>query len=88
MGADAGAGGGDAASLQASAFKRLYPEQYFQRFLSEGLRPDGRTLSVCRAASIGLHSVAQADGSAMVKLGATTVLAGARRPLAAGWLAG
>lgn len=81
MGADGGGAAdappGDApGELQADAFKRLYPDQYFQRFVEQGIRPDGRTLTVCRAASIGVHSVAQADGSALVKLGSTSVLAG------------
>lgn len=66
------------AALQAAAFKCLYPEQYFARFVSEGLRPDGRGLTTARPVSIGTHAVSAADGSALVKVGATTVLAGCR----------
>lgn len=58
MAAEAGAAAVPS-SLQADAFKRLYPEQYLERFLAEGLRPDGRTPAACRPATIGMHSAAQ-----------------------------
>jgi exosome complex component RRP43 len=82
--AAAGAGGAQPhqQQLQADAFKRLYPEQFFARFVAEGLRPDGRGLRTPRPVAVGLHSVGAADGSALVKIGATTVLAGARLEVA------
>eukprot|EP00879_Flechtneria_rotunda_P029983 GHRR01032460.1.p1 GENE.GHRR01032460.1~~GHRR01032460.1.p1 ORF type:complete len:254 (+),score=86.74 GHRR01032460.1:107-868(+) len=66
------------ATLQEAAFKRLYTEEYFDKFFAGGDRPDGRGLSVCRPVSIALNSVSSADGSATVKVGKTTVLAGVR----------
>lgn len=68
----------DGQSLQADAFKKLYPEQYFARFLNDGVRPDGRTLGRSRATTIGLGAVTAVDGSALVRLGHTTVLAGVK----------
>uniref|UniRef100_A0A7S0WPP7 Ribosomal RNA-processing protein 43 n=1 Tax=Chlamydomonas leiostraca TaxID=1034604 RepID=A0A7S0WPP7_9CHLO len=62
--------------LQADAFKKLYPNAYFQRWVEEGVRPDGRTLGRGRPLTIGVGAVASCRGSAMVKLGHTTVLAG------------
>jgi polyribonucleotide nucleotidyltransferase len=57
--------------LEADAFKRIYPEEYFQRFLSEGTRPDGRPLGRARSTIIGFGAVSTADGSALVKIGST-----------------
>eukprot|EP00775_Hariotina_reticulata_P012502 gene12502-12637_t len=67
-----------AATLQSDAFKRLYSEEYFQGHINEGFRPDGRVLGVCRPVTVGLDVVTSADGSAIVKVGASTVLAGVR----------
>ena len=64
----------DAASLDADAFRRLYPEQYFQRFLDDDIRPDGRTLGRSRATNIGIGTITSVDGSALVKQGNTTVV--------------
>ncbi|GLC34487.1 hypothetical protein PLESTB_001255900 [Pleodorina starrii] len=64
--------------VDADAFKRLYADQYYDRFLAEGLRPDGRPLGRARAVTIGAGAITSADGSALVKLGRTAVLAGVR----------
>lgn len=56
------------ATLQAEAFKRLYSEEYFDRFIQEGLRPDGRSLGVCRPVTVALNAVSSADGSAIAKV--------------------
>ncbi|KAJ9523849.1 hypothetical protein QJQ45_020046 [Haematococcus lacustris] len=63
-----------------TVFRRLYPVEYFTRWLSEGIRPDGRTLGRSRATTIGLGALPSLHGSAMVRLGegATAVLAGAK----------
>ncbi|PNH02688.1 Exosome complex component RRP43 [Tetrabaena socialis] len=67
-----------AEDVEADAFKKLYPEQFFDRFLSEGIRPDGRPLGRTRAVTIGAGAVTSTDGSALVKIGRTTVLAGVK----------
>ncbi|EFJ52499.1 hypothetical protein VOLCADRAFT_86657 [Volvox carteri f. nagariensis] len=64
--------------VDADAFKRLYPDQYYDRFLAEGVRPDGRPLGRARAVTIGAGAITSADGSALVKIGRTTVLGGVR----------
>lgn len=61
-------------SLEAEAFKALYPHQYFARFFANGTRPDGRSLSRARATVIGFQAVSSADSSALVKIGSTTAL--------------
>ena len=71
----------DSQSLAADAFKRLYPDQYFSRFLADGIRPDGRTLGRARATSIGLGAISVADGSALVRVGNTTALAAVKLDL-------
>ena len=65
-------------ALQAEAFQRLYPDQYLAKFVAQGVRPDGRALALPRATSIGLGVVTTADASALVKIGSTSVLAGAK----------
>jgi exosome complex component RRP43 len=68
-------GATDLRIMQADAFKRLYPEQYFARFIQEGVRPDGRPVGQARPTTIGLNALSSADGSALVKIGSTTALA-------------
>lgn len=58
-----------AATLQADAFKRLYPEEYLDKFIKEGIRPDGRGLGVCRPVTVAQSAVSSADGSAIAKVG-------------------
>ena len=62
--------------LQAEAFKQLYPEQYYAKFISSNLRPDGRALTVARATTIGINPIGTADSSALVKIGESTAMAG------------
>lgn len=69
---------GGSEALQAEAFQRLYPDQYLAKFVAQGVRPDGRPLALPRATSIGLGVVTTADSSALVKIGSTSVLAGAK----------
>ncbi|GAU21176.1 hypothetical protein TSUD_10930 [Trifolium subterraneum] len=60
--------------VEVDAFRRLFPLRYFERHLSESIRPDGRPLKEARDTSIFLGSVASANGSALVKIGSTTML--------------
>lgn len=64
--------------LQADAFKKIYPEQFFARFLEDGIRPDGRPLGRCRETSVAVHAIGCSDGSAVVKIGSTSVMVGAK----------
>ncbi len=62
--------------LQAEAFKRLYPNEYYAKFISKSLRPDGRPLGGARATTIGIHPLESTSSSALVKIGNTTAMAG------------
>ena len=59
--------------VSAAAFRKLFPEDYLDRFLAEGLRPDGRAPTAPRDLSVHVGG-SQAPGSALVKLGGTTVV--------------
>lgn len=41
-------------ALKASTFQRLYPRVYLERFLSEGVRPDGRTTDAFRDITVNV----------------------------------
>lgn len=72
------AAGGD---LDADAFRRLYPEKYLLRFLDNGIRPDSRVTGKGRPVTIGVGTISSADGSALVKLGRSSALAGIKLEL-------
>ncbi len=55
--------------MQSEAFQRLYPQEFYARFIAEGVRPDGRPLGRPRPVSIGLNSIKTANSSALVKVG-------------------
>ena len=63
------------ATMEAAAFKRLYPHEYYAKFISEGARPDGRPLARARPSSVAIGVAGTAHGSALVKVGRTTVIA-------------
>ncbi|XP_059427912.1 uncharacterized protein LOC132161747 [Corylus avellana] len=67
---------GDLSSeVEVHAFRRLFPLRFYERHLSESIRPDGRPLGRARDTTIALGAVASADGSALAKIGSTTMLA-------------
>lgn len=71
-------------AMEAQVYKKLHPRKYVQRFLSSGVRPDGRSLSAgARKPIVTAGSIGSALGSAMLKLGRTTVVAGINAWLAA-----
>jgi exosome complex component RRP43 len=56
--------------VDAAAFAQLYPRAFLERFLKQGLRPDGRRPGICRPVTVapGALSRAAAAGSALVRL--------------------
>ncbi|CAK7342576.1 unnamed protein product [Dovyalis caffra] len=67
---------GDLSSeMEVDAFRRLFPLRYFERHLSESVRPDARPLGRARDTTLALGAVASAHGSALAKIGSTTMLA-------------
>jgi exosome complex component RRP43 len=69
-------------SLKASVFQRLHPLAYFERFLAEKVRPDGRGFDAWRDAFVNVGSISTADGSALVRLGQTTIVCGVKAEIA------
>lgn len=67
-----------AGEIEVEAFRRLYPLQFYERHLNDNVRPDARPLGRARATSLALGTVPTADGSAMAKIGHTTMLAGVK----------
>lgn len=63
------------------ASRKLYPEEFLRKYVTQGVRPDGRILTKFRKPHITIGSVNTANGSCMVKLGNTTVIAGVKAEL-------
>ncbi|XP_067348317.1 exosome complex component RRP43 isoform X2 [Channa argus] len=66
----------------AAGFKTAEPLEYHRTFLKENCRPDGRELSEFRTTTLNIGSISTADGSALVKVGNTTVICGIKAELA------
>ncbi|XP_046852927.1 exosome complex component RRP43-like isoform X2 [Xenia sp. Carnegie-2017] len=66
----------------ATGFKTAQPLEYYRKFLSENIRPDGRDLLQFRNTVVNIGSIATAEGSCIVKLGNTTVVCGIKAELA------
>ncbi|KAJ3296101.1 hypothetical protein HDU79_007527 [Rhizoclosmatium sp. JEL0117] len=65
------------------SFKKLHPQEFHRRFLGKGVRPDGREgLMSWRTPSIHRGSIATANGSALVRMGGTTVICGIKAEVA------
>ncbi|KAK0555597.1 hypothetical protein OC861_000175 [Tilletia horrida] len=69
----------DIASL---TFKRLRPTAYLSRFLDQNVREDARTFDEFRPTHVNVGAIETADGSCMVKLGSTLVIAGVKAEIA------
>lgn len=50
--------------------------EYYKTFLDRKTRPDGRNLLEFREMTLNVGSIGTADGSAIVKCGNTTIVAG------------
>ncbi|XP_070552298.1 exosome complex component RRP43-like [Ptychodera flava] len=66
----------------AADFKTAQPVEYYRQFLKEDVRPDGRELGEIRSTILNIGSIGTAEGSALVKLGNTTVVCGVKAELA------
>ncbi|KZP27977.1 hypothetical protein FIBSPDRAFT_817989 [Athelia psychrophila] len=69
-------------AIKASIFQRLHPQVYLERFISENVRPDGRAFDAWRDISVNVGSISTADGSALVRLGDTTIVCGVKAEIA------
>ncbi|KAF5953389.1 hypothetical protein HYC85_006245 [Camellia sinensis] len=61
--------------MEVDAFRRLFPLRFHERHLLESVRPDARKLGKPRDTTLALGVVASVDGSALAKIGCTTMLA-------------
>lgn len=71
-----------APSFSFEIFERIKPDEYFRRFIEENVRPDGRSLHAFRPTSIRQGAISTANGSAMVRIGGTTVICGIKAEVA------
>ncbi|KAJ7707738.1 ribosomal protein S5 domain 2-type protein [Mycena rosella] len=69
-------------ALKASIFQRLHPRAYLERFVAEDIRPDGRPFDAWRDVSVNVGSISTANGSALVRLGETTIVCGVKAEIA------
>ncbi|KAL7847466.1 hypothetical protein AOLI_G00221840 [Acnodon oligacanthus] len=67
----------------AAGFKTAEPLEYHRSFLKENCRPDGRELGEFRPTTLNIGSINTADGSALVRIGNTTVICGIKAELSA-----
>jgi exosome complex component RRP43 len=59
-------------------FRTIYPSEFYNKFLSQNVRPDGRSLLSVRKTSVSVGSITSAAGSSFVRLGHTSVVAGVK----------
>ncbi|KAF9554515.1 hypothetical protein CPC08DRAFT_696646 [Agrocybe pediades] len=69
-------------ALKAAVFQRLHPRLYLERYIAEDVRPDGRAFDAFRDVSVNVGSISTAEGSALVRMGATTVVCGVKAEVA------
>ncbi|XP_031619440.1 exosome complex component RRP43-like isoform X1 [Contarinia nasturtii] len=64
-------------------YKIIHPIKYYRNYIAHDIRPDGREFEAFRPIRINVKSIGTADGSAIVKLGNTTVICGIKAELSA-----
>ncbi|KAF9571057.1 Exosome complex component RRP43 [Mortierella alpina] len=69
-------------TFSASTFQKLHPTEFFRKFASQGVRPDGRLLNAFRPTTVHYGVITTANGSAMVRVGGTTVVCGVKAEVA------
>lgn len=69
--------------MEQDIHRKVHPREYLKRFVDKDVRPDGRGPSTSRTLRMTNGSISPAVGSALVKLGSTTVLAGVTATLVA-----
>jgi len=64
--------------MDALLLQKFHPEEYHRRFLADGVRPDGRAPATRRPSRLQPAALAAAFGSASVRLGGSSAVAGVR----------
>jgi len=67
---------------QEELYKAINPVKYLRNFVEKSVRSDGRELLEFRPTIINRDSISKAEGSALVKIGSTTVICGIKAELA------
>jgi exosome complex component RRP43 len=62
-------------------FRIIQPKEYYKNFLENDIRPDDRNLWKFRPTTVNIGSISTANGSALVKLGNTSVVCGIKAEL-------
>ncbi|EGD81079.1 hypothetical protein PTSG_11024 [Salpingoeca rosetta] len=62
--------------IAAETFKKVYPREFYSRFLEHNVRPDGRSREDPRPCAIAPGTITSSDGSCLVTLGKTSVVCG------------
>ncbi|KAL9653407.1 hypothetical protein ABK040_002043 [Willaertia magna] len=62
--------------LDAEAFRKVHPLEFYKKFLPEGVRPDGRSLNMIRETIVSSGSLHTCEGSSLIKTGNTSVVCG------------
>ncbi|KAJ8028707.1 Exosome complex component RRP43 [Holothuria leucospilota] len=73
----------DDIKIRVSSSCNKYSFCHFSKFKKENIRPDGRELGEFRATLLNVGTINTAHGSALVKLGNTTILCGVKGEFAA-----
>ncbi|XP_058831395.1 exosome complex component RRP43-like [Topomyia yanbarensis] len=68
--------------MDLKTYKKIHPVKYYKDHLENNIRPDGREIGDLRPLAINFGSIGTADGSAIVKIGNTTVVCGIKAELA------
>uniref|UniRef100_A0A1B6CB03 Ribosomal RNA-processing protein 43 n=1 Tax=Clastoptera arizonana TaxID=38151 RepID=A0A1B6CB03_9HEMI len=63
-------------------YKNVHPTKFYRDYLAHDIRPDGRGLQTFRPVSVNVGTITTAEGSAVIKIGNTTVVCGIKAELA------
>lgn len=66
-----------------ASLKIIHPIRYYKEYLKQKVRPDGRGVTSFRPVSLNINSITTADGSAVIKIGKTTVICAVKAELTA-----
>ncbi|KAI9595148.1 ribosomal protein S5 domain 2-type protein [Syncephalis fuscata] len=69
-------------AFTAETFKRVQPEEYYRKILEQDVRPDGRSFETFRTTIVNADCISTAEGSAVVRIGDTTVVCGIKAEVA------
>ncbi|CAF4936435.1 unnamed protein product [Pieris macdunnoughi] len=66
----------------SDVYKVIHPNKYFNDYISLNVRPDGRKFDEQRSIKLNANAISNADASALIKCGNTTVVCGITLELA------